>query len=239
MRKNTYISVFVVGAMFLIGGMMGWIGGSYITPVEREGQTASSGFIPGIGGGPNEGREVSPYTTTMSDFRLQLNSLLKEHGIVTSEYLKNIYDGKDTAAAKTQLDQNTDLLANMVGEMYGNQARVEFRNLWNLHITHYENYTRALKDNNENEMNSIRDALLTHAEDLGESMQKIDKNFSQARIADLTREHIRLTLDVIDAYAQPDSGLLASSTKRAYDQAGEFADYLGQAIAASRPEALQ
>lgn len=217
---------------------MGWIGGSYITPVERVEQSAT-GFVPGIGGGPEEAEQVVPYTNTMSDFRVQLNSLLKEHTVLASEYLKNIHDNKDGAAFKTQLDQNTEILSEMVGEMYGNDARRQFQDLWNTHMAYYVSYTHALREGQMEEAQRAEDSLLLHAQRTGETMQQVDRNFSQARITDLMSEHVRLTLAVINAYAAGNDELLSINMKRAYDQAGEFADYLGQAIAASRPEPLQ
>lgn len=237
MERQARSSAIVMAALFFLGGLLGWIGGSYITPVERTRQTA--GLIPGVGGGPEEAEEVVPYTTTVSDFRVQLNSLMKEHGVIASEYLQGLHDGKDSASLKTQLSQNSELIAGIIGEMFGNEAKGEFKNLWDTHIVHYERYTQASKSGNSEMKNAERDALLSHSQKMGEAMQRIDRNFSQARISDMMSEHIRLTLAIIDAYSDDNTALMSTNMKRAYDQAGEFADYLGQAIAASNPQSLQ
>lgn len=232
-RNNTPISVIT---SLVVGGVMGWAIGSFITPMVNE--PISTGVVPGIGGGPEVTRSVGPYTTNTADFRVELDSLFKEHGVLASEYLKNIHDRKDGAAIKAQLDQNTNKVGDVIGRVYGGEARGQFLEMWNMHIMEYENYAKALRDNNNDAKTRAHTTLITQAEEMGRFLNQLDGNFSAQRITTLMNEHVQLTLNIIEAHAAEDTTALASNIKAAYEQAGEFANYVGQVIFSSRPERL-
>jgi len=234
-RRNT--STLAVVAALAVGGVLGWAVGSFITPMDTA-NPISTGVVPGIGGGPEVTRSVGPYTTNTADFRVELNSLFKEHGVLAAEYLTALYDGEDTAAIKAQLDQNSNAVSDVVGRVYGSQARGQFFDMWNMHIEGYENYTEALKDENEEGKQEAQAALIQHAEEMGRFLNGVDNNFTAQRITDLMNEHVQLTLNIVEAHANNDTTSYANNMKAAYEQAGEFAEYVGQVIASSRPERL-
>lgn len=239
-KNENFFSGFVILSALVVGGLIGWFGGSYLSPaMPYNNQRSESGFVSGVGGGPEVSQAVVPYATNISDFRVQLNSILKEHGVISSEYLQNLYDGREAGNFKKLLDQNTLLLSNLIGKTYGNNEKSEFLNIWNDHIRAYEKYTHAVKRKDSSSKQEAKDELHALTNKMSILMQSFDRNISQERLNTLMSEHVRLTLEIIDAYAAKDNEILAASKKKAFDQAGELADFLGQAIVSSHPNMLR
>lgn len=235
-KDNTFsFLLFPILVALFAGGLLGWAIGSYVAQSKT---TQTTSVIPGIGGGPSDTASIN-YSSDASNFRVRINSLLKEHGVLTSEYLAKIYDGDDVEIIKSNLDSNSDLISNEVGNIYGANTKNEFLRMWNTHIDQYEKYTDAIKSKNQNDTNEASEALREHAVQMGAFLSRIDNNFSAQRIANLFNEHARITLDVIDSHADQDEQAKIDSMKKSYDQAGIIADYIGQIIVNSHPDKVQ
>lgn len=239
--RNTGGLVILTAVLALfIGGVIGWMAEDTFTNTAND--QASSGMVPGIGGGPDneiQNNQSQPsFSSNVSNFRVNMNSLLKEHAVLASDYLINLYDGKNVSALKSGLDTNSIKIADTFGSIYQDEARSQFLQMWERHIELYSDYTQALKNNRENDANQARQELENMAERMGEMMVSFDSNFSQQQIADLMQEHVRLTLAIVEAHSEGDSQSVVNNKTAGFMQAGRFADYIGQVIASSRQDQL-
>lgn len=240
MERRRNIGGFVIVTVivtFLLGGVLGWMAEDKWNLDNSRGQETS--FVPGIGGGPdNQLQNQNNFSTNISDFRVRLNSLFKEHTVLTSEYLTKFYDGEVVSILENQLDQNKTSIAEVLGNVYGEDSEKMFLQMWEEHLEQYSSYIQAIKDDNEQEANSAKEELENIADRMGEMMVGLHSNFSSQTITTLMNEHVRLTLNIIDAHVDGDSAKVAESKKGAFNQAGVFADYIGQVIASSNPERI-
>ena len=233
-RENSLSYLLIPILISLIaGGVLGWITGVAFS--ENNSSRIATSVVPGIGGGPEQNQQVN-FTSESSNFRVKLNSLFKEHGVLAVEYLTGIYDGKDVAAIKEKINANSNEIATLFGNIYGEGSKNEFEQMWNGHIEQYEKYTKSLKANNSSDANEAENALRDQATHMGVMLNKQDSNFSSQRVTEMVSEHVRLTLDIVDAHVDEDYETKADNIKASYDQAGVFADYIGQVIVNSHPD---
>lgn len=216
MRDNTVIGLFVVAVLALFG----WTVFS-ANQANRE----RNGIIPGIGGGPGN------VTTTpaITDVRTDLELLLPEHGILASNHLQTIYDGGDTSATFQRLQNNSQQIAIVIETMGAN--RQEFLTMWNGHIQEYENYTRALKNNNEAGKTEAKEKLSMHAREMGTMINQLLPAISVDEGTKLMQDHINLTLSIIEAHAKGDTTAKLGQMTKASTQAVDFAHRLAEGYA--------
>lgn len=202
-------------ALVLLVGIVGW--GIY----NSTNQTSKMNeFTPGIGGGP--GNLTDPQATTPS--RTQLQTLLNQHGILASNHLQTLYDGNNTSETSANLDRNSQDIANFMSQLGAN--REEFLKMWRQHITEYENYTNALRNNDTAGADQARDRLETASSNMGQMFNQIIPDVSADRATQLTQEHIALTLSIIDAHSRGDTSEKFSQIAEASLQATNFANEL-------------
>lgn len=224
MRKKSYGWLSLALVTLLIGGVVGW---------GLRGTVSSSSVLPtvGIGGGP--GVSTSPTTTSID--QIALTNLLIQHGVMTTLHLQEIYDGKDTTTSSQLLQDNGQQIANFIGSKYGNQAQSNFLSMWQKHISDYEAYTKALKNNDANAMITAKSDLASLSSDMGKSFHQLDSRISASQVTSMMNDHVTLTLGIVNAYAQKDQAMVDKQIKAASDQAAQFAGYLTQAMASVTP----
>lgn len=211
MRNNIYSGLAIAVIALIVGGILGW-------GLKSTMPTTSNIPIVGIGGGPGN-----------SNDQLALNNLLVQHGVLTTLHLQEVYDGKDTSSSTQQLDNNSQQIANVIGAKYGDKAKNNFLPMWQKHITEYGNYTRALKSNDANAMNTAKSNLASISSDMGKFFNSVDPHISATQVTNMMNDHIMLTLSIVDAYAHNDPTTMDKQIKAAADQATQFAAYLTQA----------
>lgn len=213
MRRNTYMGLGVAIFALVVGGLIGW-GLKSTMPIN------SSSPLVGIGGGPGGSSD---------SVQMTLNNLFVQHGVLTTLHLEEVYDGKDTTASSQQLKDNAQQIANNIGAKYGDKAKSTFLSMWSQHSTEYENYTRALKNNDANGMNTAKSNLAKISSDMGKFFNTLDSQLSPTQITNMMNDHIMLTLSIIDAYARKDTATMDKQIQAASEQAMQFAAYLSQA----------
>ncbi len=220
-------------ASFILGGFLGWAIAMIATPgVGTQLPTV------GVGGGPEEARDpiTSTFNTKATNLRVQLNSLLREHAVLTTSYLQTIYDGKDAASLEQNLNSNSNEISQLIQNVYGENAKDEVLNIWRGHIDEYRKYTLARRNNNAEEMNMSRKRLNTIATNFGETFDAVSDNLSSQTITGLMNEHINGTLAIIDAHANKDETRKSQELSSAFDQAGRFADTISRGMISDNPD---
>jgi hypothetical protein len=176
----------------------------------------------GVGGGPVD-----------SNLQLNLNNALIEHGVLASNHLQAIYDGKDVAPTSNALNNNSEKIADLFVSAYGESIRSDFLSMWRDHINGYVDYTNALKNNDTAMQNQSRQNLANTATNIGNHLNKIDSNIPAQEVTDYMNGHIDTTLGVIESYSAKDQSRMVSEMTDATNQASQFAQFLAQKISAS------
>lgn len=231
--KNAQLAIFIA---FIMGGVLGWIGTNTITDSQLGGNLPSRG----IGGAPApEGDVNAAVNSKAANLRLQLNDLLKEHTVLTSTHLQEVFDGKNISTTKTVLDDNSQNIAGTIGSVYGGDVQNNFLKMWNNHLDQYKNYTLALKNNDTSGKNQLRNDLIQTSKTMEQLLNQLDSNILANEISNLMSTHIDLTLSIIEEYANKNDEQRVNTMKQAYDQAGQLADSLTQFILNTKPEMFQ
>lgn len=205
--------------VLVIFGLIGWAALDEAKNVNAPTQTAS-GPEYGIGGGPPEPPNTG--NTTVDD-EGSLNVLLQEHAINTSFHLQDLYDGKNVNESGARLQDN----ANKLADFFANRVNIdrnEFLSMWNGHIREYENYTRAIKNNDSDGATKARENLSMHSVMMATELNRVVSSLPTPKIEQLMNQHIDLTLAVVDAHAAGDTAEKLSRSTQASTQAVEFAD---------------
>lgn len=225
MRISTVFVVFILFMLVVVVG--GWfIYSNNQTVGNNSNQTATGRTIPGIGGGPPESAQFQSSPSAMS--RVQLQTLLTQHGMLASNHLQNIYDGEDSSDSREELEGNSFALATYFASLGG--SRDEFLMMWDGHIQEYENYTNALKNNDRSGTEEARAALSMHAQAMGRMTQMISPNFSEELVRQLMEEHIDLTLGIIEAHSRGDMTERTKLMGEASSQAIRFANTIADGL---------
>lgn len=173
-----------------------------------------------------------------ANLRANVRSLMQEHTVTAASYLKDLYDGKDTAQIKENLNANSTMISNLVGEAYGNGAKTRFSNMWNMHVVGYESYVKAARSSDSEAMSNVRDTLHEHAQKMEDEFDDLN-NTSVSRFSEMMTQHVDGTLALVDAYAEGNEAQVANLMKEGFTQSGEFADYLISILVTEKPNLLK
>jgi len=230
MRDGRYLILVVI--LFIIGAVIGWT----LNSLYVQSQTAAvSGLVTGVGGGPGASTEPQE-NSVLSNFREQANSLLREHTVLAGEYVEKILDSEDPAVIKASIDKNSKSIADMMGNIYGGSASAQFLSLWNDQILEFSNYAKAVRSNNSSGKSSAMSSLDSIASNIQNTVNNLDSSNTAARMGEMMREHIALILSLADAYQVHNQPLVSQYESSAFDQAGNFADYIVQASVTAKPQ---
>lgn len=209
-----YIKKFVSTFIFLAIGFM------VISTVYAQG-TLNSQYV-------NEA-----FNSKAAIMRLNLNTLLREHTVLSTSMLKAMYADEDTSQVQTLIDNNQNALATLVQSAYGANAENTFVQIWSSQMKEYRNYAAAKKNNNAAVMNTSRKNLQSVAVSMGDLFAI--NNIASSTVSSLMMDHINGTLLFIDAVASKNPTTEANLLKQGYDQAGKFADALTMGVILDRP----
>lgn len=208
---STFVIIFVV--LFAAG---------VVALVNRPEQNE---FRIGIGGAPEN---VTESVTTIQQ-RKKIHEILQEHISLGTIHLQNLYDGKDTLDSKILMDRNTSDLTDLVANISGNRninVQDDFKKIWLMHMDLYEKYTLGLKNNDQRQADEARQSLDDLTTGFGDAAAAALPNVSAKDAEAAMREHIALTLSVMDEYAKGNDDARITQVAKATIQASRFSEIL-------------
>jgi hypothetical protein len=221
-------NILAVTSFLVLGAIIGWV---LATQYE-----ASRDLIQpqaGVGGGPAPTQVTS--NTKASDFRVQVQALVREHTTLAGQYVQKIIEGEDPSVLKSALDKNTQMLSGIISSVYNGNSGTDFNMLWNDHIQAYADYTNAVKNNDADDKLSIRNSLAGMSDDFERLMDSINQ-IPVDSIGIFMQDHVLGTLSLADAAEQQDEAKVVDLSNKNLEQAGKFADYLSEIVISEKPD---
>jgi len=170
---------------------------------------------------------------------MQLNHLLPEHtvlaGITTQ---KAATDAPDFQAAFNHLDQNSMMLSQWVGSVYGADAAAQFLPLWQSHIQYYLDYTAATERGDAAGQDQARTALGNWVQAQASQFAALNPSLPADTIAAELTTHVNGTLAAIDTFAQHDYDRHYDIAHQAFDHSFMMADMMANAVAQQFPDRM-
>lgn len=174
--------------------------------------------------------------TAAADTRVALNAALREHVALAATALRDVFDSAPTAdAAVAELDNNSLEVAGIVGSVYGADAEEQFLSLWRSHIGFFANYTTAAKTGDQAGMDQALEDLAGYGTDASAFFAAANPNLPADAVMPLLIEHRNLVIDAVNAYGAEDYALSFSKEAEAYDQMGDIADAIAEAVVVQNP----
>ncbi|HIA91850.1 TPA: hypothetical protein EYO12_01885 [Candidatus Saccharibacteria bacterium] len=179
--------------------------------------------------------QQSPVSDEASDLRLALNTELKQHVTQAAVALRSIAingaDSETTAAAVSELDNNSVAIAGLVGSVYPEQEEA-FLSLWREHIGFFVSYTQGVLDGDEDVQQQTLDDLAGYGEQATAFFtETAGLDLPPETVKSLLVGHRDLVVAAVDSLAAGDIEGYFANEAAAYDQMGEIADALAGAIA--------
>lgn len=183
--------------------------------------------------------EITQIDTKATNTYVTLSKLFALHLTMTSIYLQQLYDGKDSTASLNVLETNTEKIAGVFEELYGSEANEQFIKLWKGNIDQYENYAKALKKNDDEGMKKAKIALDEQSNQIGVWIHKIIPTIDDVDMTRIMQEQVQITLLIINAYAVDDQKTLAHQFQGGFEQASQIATFLIRGMMQDKPGAFK
>jgi hypothetical protein len=163
---------------------------------------------------------------------LRLQALLGQHTVLAGDMMRGRLRGDpDLAqAANAALGKNTDAMGELVGALFGDEARTKVATLWAAHVTALFNYARGLADHDDAVRAQSRSTIAGFESELAgffatASQGRLQRDAAEAAV----REHAEHLLHQADAYAAGDY----RQANQIYREAYAHAFALGKALAST------
>ncbi|MDQ3937270.1 MAG: hypothetical protein M3253_01160, partial [Chloroflexota bacterium] len=168
---------------------------------------------------------------------LTLGRLLGEHLILTAEAMRS-GAGADTgsAAARAAVDANTADIAAAVESIYGADAGIAFRGLWDDHIRAYFAYIDALRSGDQTEQQARRDELTRYSGTFGAFMAEVNPYLDAGALDMMIGHHTQALKDQVDAYHAGDYARAYAEVRQAHAHMFDVAKVLAVAFSAQYPQ---
>lgn len=161
-----------------------------------------------------------------NDQQMQLRTLLEQHATVGAMAFIARYDqSPDVEQLKQQVDDNTQQLTQLLGQLYGPDNQGQFQDLWNTHIDLLGQYTDAVRNNDDNQKQEAVQGLDDFVNNISNFFTQNDQT-AQPQLARLFQMHIDDEKGIIDAHAQNDQ----MQQQMLMQQAPMHADMIADAI---------
>lgn len=182
--------------------------------------------------------EDHPSTMTKAaDLRVSLNRALRQHVALATVALTDAAKGApETDAAVKALDDNSVAIADMVGSVYGDDARNSFLQLWRDHIGYFVDYTKAKVAGDQAKMDKAIEELKGYTEDASSFFANANPNIDKAALKEGLTKHFNQVIAIVDAYAAKDYTKAFATENEAAHHIGMTADTLSAAIVKQFPE---
>jgi hypothetical protein len=148
-----------------------------------------------------QGSQSVQWQQNRNDVRTQLHNALKEHAIVggiafIARYENSGYLGQ----LQQQVQQNTDQITNLIGQLYGSNRQNEFRNLWINHIDLLNQYVDERRSNDGYGLQQTNQQLTNDVNRMADFLTQ--NNRSQwNNVRQMLQIHVDQEKQIIDTYA--------------------------------------
>lgn len=199
-------------ATLVIGAVVGGVAGYAISnnkSDEGSGNTQTS-----------QSSSASPETATKAaDLRAALNNINAGHLDLATTATRAGFDGDPQfQASKAALDKNTDDLTAAVASVYGEEAGVQFKEIWASHINFFVDYTVAAKGGDTAGMEKAVQNLNGYVEAVSTFLSGANPNLPKDAVAGLITEHVMLLKEAVDKHAAGDFAASYDAQDRARTQ---------------------
>lgn len=177
-------------------------------------------------------------TTKAAGLRALLNNLEAEHVDLASTATRAGFDGDPSFnAAAAALGKNTDNLSSAIASVYGDQAGMEFKEIWQSHIGFFVDYTVAAKSGDTAGMDKAVQNLNGYVEAISTFLSEANPNLPKQAVAQLVTEHVGLLKEAVDTYGAGNYAASYDAQSRARTQiTTKIADTLAGAIVKQNPD---
>lgn len=180
--------------------------------------------------------EESIYSDS-SDLRKALNIVLAEHVALTTETMRASYDNHGSSTALVdEVDKNSQDIADIVGDFYGEDAKATFLKMWQDHITFFINYTISAKNDDKEGKDQALSDLEDYSRESAEFFAGLNSSLSVDATKRLFNEHRDLIIAAIDDYIGEKYPEAFDKESQAYGQAGKIGDVLSDGIIKQFPD---
>jgi hypothetical protein len=198
-----------------------------VSGAQRADHTAAAGAA---GARPSGRTAVALPSAAEASLRLQ--ALLGQHTVLAADMMRGRLRGDpDLAqAANAALGKNTDAVGQLIGALFGDQAKTKFTSLWSAHVAALFNYARALADHDATLRAQAQSSIATYESGLaaffaGASQGRLKRDAAQAAV----KQHVDHLLHQADAYAAKDY----AQADRIYREGYTHAFAIGKVLAST------
>lgn len=167
-----------------------------------------------------------------ANLRATIDDLLAQHTALSGVAEEKDFDqAPDFPAVADALDMNSQMIAGLAGNAFGQQDANSFLPLWRSHIQDYYDFTTALRNGDQSGMTSATSALTQFVADTTALLTAALPNLDPATVSQMLTDHVMGTLQVIQAYAAGDYATTYATATMGIDHMFMFGDMLAEAIA--------
>jgi hypothetical protein len=172
-----------------------------------------------------------------ADFRVHLNSLNKQNVTLITTSMRSAIDTKpDLFAAKSALDKNTVEISESIGNIYGNDARERYLELWRNHTNELLNYSLAVKKGDNNLIKQASENLNNFIENYSTFMSSLNQELKKEDVKSLTLKYIDDMKAVVEAYVPCEFEASVRKQTEGYKQMEKMSDNFAIAIVNQKPD---
>jgi hypothetical protein len=171
------------------------------------------------------------------DFRVALNELLQEHvflaSFTTSAALRGA-NGEVTSASNTLTDNGHDL-GSAVGNIYGDDAKTTWNNLWDKHNGYFVDYTKAVAAKNDADKKTAVDNLTNNYVNPFSDFLAGATGLASDDIKALLNAHVTTTAKIVDDQGANKPADAANDDLAAEQHMATIGNALAPAIVNAKP----
>jgi hypothetical protein len=172
------------------------------------------------------------------DLRVGLNEALQEHlflaTFATNAALRS--DGADEfAAAGAALSNNGTDIGDVIGSLYGDDAKSTFNGIWSAHNGYFVDYTKAVGAKDDTARKAAVDDLTNKYVPMFAAFLHGATDLPEDTLAQLTADHVQTTAAVVDAQGAAKPKDAADADRHAAQHMQMLADPLAKAIVVKLP----
>lgn len=170
------------------------------------------------------------------DLRLSMDRLLGEHTVLAVTAMRaGVSDAADQAAASDALDANTDALAAVVADIYGEAAGDAFIDLWRDHTDAYLALVSSTLEGAAGRQEAL-DMLAEYQTAFSQFLADANPELSPAALRGMLKHHTDQLVEQVNAFASGDYDRAYTTARDAFAHAFVMGDALALAIAAQFPD---
>jgi hypothetical protein len=224
--------------------------GSSFTPASGAPTTAPSAAgsaDPGMSMDPSMDPSMAPSAsaggavmtdTAAADLRTKLDLALGEHIIFASKATGAALGGRtdEFAAYGDLLNKNGTDLGEMIGSVYGGDAKDAFNKIWSAHDGFFVDYTTGVAKKDQAMQDKAVNDLTTEYVPQFSDLIATATGLPKEAVTDLVTQHVLQTKAIVDAQAKEDWTAAYAAIRTAYAHMQMIGDALAGAIVAQSPD---